>query len=237
MAGSRPPRDAEAGWRLRRRDQLLWLWPAVTLVIVAGAGSIWGLLGVIIGTTVTVATLALFVGDIILGPRLQLGIAIVAALFVAATLVARQQDAAFFSAKSPVPNRTVPAPLPTPVLDLRGKRVTLSELRGKSLRGALLDGANLDGLDLYGMNLAGIIAPGATFRSAILDRANLAGADLQGADLSGSCLHGANLTGANLAGVNAAGADVTDVRVSLSAIKGAAVWPRRSGLAAAARCG
>jgi hypothetical protein len=223
--------------RPRRRDQLLWLWPAVALVIVAGAGSIWGLLGVIIGAAVTVATLALFVGDVILSPGIRLGITVAAVLAVAATLVARQQDAAFFAAKSPAPGRTAAASAPAPVLDLRGKRVTLAELQGKSLRGALLGGANLDGLDLYGLNLAGIVAPGATFRSAILDRADLAGADLQGAVLADSCLHGANLTGANLDGVNAAGADVTDVRVSRLAIKQAAVWPRKRGFAAAARCG
>jgi hypothetical protein len=231
-----PDKDARVE-RPRRRDQLLWLWPAVALIIVAGAGSIWGLVGVIIGAAVTVATLALFVGDVILRPGIRLGITVAAVLAVAATLVARQQDAAFCAAKSPAPSPAVAASAPAPVLDLRGRRVTLAELQGKSLRGALLGGANLDGLDLYGLNLAGILAPGATFRDAILDRADLAGADLQGAVLAGSCLHGANLTGANLDGVNAAGADVTDVRVSRSAIKQAAVWPRKRGFAAAGRCG
>ena len=221
----------------RWRDQWLWMWPVGTLLIMVWASSIWGSLGTFISAAIAISTIALFVGDIALGTKLRIAIAVAAALATAAALVAHDRNVTFFSAK-PRTNNAVGATQPNKkVLDLRGKKVTLTDLKGKNLHGALLAGATLDGLDLYGMDLTGIVAPGASFRQAILDRARLSSADLRGTDLSRACLHGADLTNADLNGVNAAGADVTDVRLDPAATRRAAVWPSSKGGRATATCG
>jgi hypothetical protein len=224
--------------KARWRDRLMWLWPVVTLVVMAEASNLLGLVGTVITAAVTVTTLTLFVGEGVLGRRLQLAIAIVATLAVAAVLALHVQKVGPFApAVAGTSSAATEAPVSPQILDLRGQRVTLAELKGKNLQGALLAGANLDGLDLYGMNLARIIAPGASFRRAILDRAILTGANLAGADFTGACLHSANLTGAKLAGVDAAGADVTGAQVSRSAVRSASIWPRSSRRSAVTTCG
>lgn len=223
---------------LRRRDQLLWLWPVGVLLLMVLASYLWGSLGVFITATIAIGTLALFVGDTVLGNVLRVCIAVAAVLLAAGALIGHSKNYSFFSTRQP---RTAVAGskvnTSNQLINLEGKRVTLAELKGRNLHGALLAGADLSGLDLYGMNLSGIIAPGASFRRTILDHASLIDADLRGADLSGSCLHGAILTGAQLGGANAAHADVTNVKVDAGATRLAAVWPSTKTGTFAATCG
>jgi Pentapeptide repeats (8 copies) len=222
----------------RRRDQLLWLWPVGVLLLMVLASYLWGSLGVFITATIAIGTLALFVGDTVLGNVLRVCIAAAAVLLAAGALIGYSKNYSLFSTKQP---RTAVAAdklnKNNQVINLEGKRVTLAELKGRNLHGALLAGADLSGLDLHGMNLNGIIAPGASFRRAILDRASLIDADLRGTDLSRSCLHGAILTGAQLEGANAAHADVTNVKVDTTATRQAAVWPSTKTGTFAANCG
>jgi hypothetical protein len=220
----------------RRRDQLLWLWPVGVLLLMVLAGRVWGPIGTLVTAATAIGTLALFIGDVVFGLAVRVCIASLAVLLVAAALIGHKQS------WIPIRSSRLAAAAPHPsasegVINLSGKRVTLSDLKGKNLKGALMAGADLSGLDLYGMNLNGIVAPGASFQHAILDRASLIGADLRGANLSDSCMHGAVLEGAQLAGANAAHADVTNVAVSPAAIKSAAVWPRTRRGAVVGRCG
>jgi hypothetical protein len=235
---ARAKHDKPKSLSARKRDQFLWLWPVVVLLLMVLASIIWGALGTFITAAIAVGTLALFIGDIVLGTVIRVFVAAIAVLLAAGALIAHEENYSFFSSKpSQVTAATSKTKTGGHVIDLRGKRVTLAELKGRNLHGALLAGADLSGLDLYGMNLNGIVAPGASFRRAILDRASLIGANLRGADLSEACLHGTILTGAQLEGVDAAHADVTNAKVEPAVTRKAATWPRRNNGTVVANCG
>lgn len=112
-----------------------------------------------------------------------------------------------------------------PCGDLRGYKLSVSELDGADLRGAMLDGMNLKGLSLNGTDLTGAFARGASFddskmngikltfghfEGATFRSSELNGADLQAASLSGANFKGAKLFGANFTRADLAGAKLPD---------------------------
>lgn len=71
----------------RYRDRLLWAWPPCVVVAMAAAGTVCGPYGTALITAVLVPALVLFLGDEVMGRRLQIGVAALA-LALIATLIA-----------------------------------------------------------------------------------------------------------------------------------------------------
>jgi len=206
----------------RRRDQLLWLWPALSLLLIAVAGQIWQTNGALLAGLLAGSTLVLLMGsDVLHGwPGLAIAVATTAAMM--AVVVGH------LAGLDGLARTWTPVGQPEAghrPLDLRGHRVTDAEIRGKNLRGALLSGSVLDELDLTGVSLIGADARGASFRDANLERADLRGADLSGSDLRRTCLYRTDLSGARLDGANAQEADVSSAIVSKNTTARAASWP------------
>lgn len=180
------------------RLAVVWLGPAVAIVLVGVTGQLFGILGAVLATGAACATLFFSVAEAsdALSRRRAVVLTLVVLLLVMAMFAwqgALSWSAGLFSARRDQTDR-------------RGSRITPVEV-GK-LRGALLSGADLKGLDLRRQSLAGASAPGATFENADLTEASLRGADLRGADLRGACLVHTDLTGADLAGARVEGAEV-----------------------------
>jgi hypothetical protein len=210
----------------RRRDQLLWLWPALSLLVVAMAGEIWGTYGSLLAGLLAMSTLVLLLGNEVVHGWSWLAVAIAATAAITAVVVAHRAGVAVLAGRKAAAAQTA-ASQRQPV-DLRGQRVTVADIQGRDLRGALLAGAVLDGLDLTRVRLNGADARGASFRDANLEWADLRGADLSGSDLRRACLSHVDLSGARLYGANAREADVSSVSVAKGAAARAAVWPRPS---------
>jgi hypothetical protein len=177
----------------------VWLGPAVAIVLIGGAGQLFGILGAILTTGAACATLFFSVAEAsdVLTRRRAALLALVVLLLVMATFA--WQGALSWSAGL--------SPAPGDQIDRHGSRITPADVR--QLRGALIAGADLKGLDLRGQSLAGAYGPGATFANADLSHASLRGADLRGADLRGACLVGTDLAGADLTGAYVEGTQVS----------------------------
>lgn len=220
--GQRP--DLSAAPRIR--DRLLWAWPVCTVAALSIAGAAFGPYGTTLAMLVLVPTLVLYVGDEAMSQRSRLALATAALVLIAVTVVGHLTGLAHLSRPSHTRLVQGGGNSPPGTVDLRGRRASAKDLKGRNLRHALLSGATLDGVDLRGVDLRGATANGASFRGALLEGANLEDTDLRGADLHDACMYQANLTGARLAGADATGADVTSVIVTATQTAAAAVWPR-----------
>lgn len=181
------------------RLAVVWLGPAVAIVLVGVTGQLFGILGAVLATGAACATLFFSVAEAsdAFSRRRAVVLTLVVLLLVMAIFAwqgALSWSAGLSTARGDQTDR-------------RGSLIAPADA-GK-LRGALLAGADLKGLDLRRRSLAGASAPGATFENANLTDASLRGADLRGADLGGACLIRTDLTGADLAGAHIEGAQVT----------------------------
>lgn len=177
---------------------MVWLGPAVAIVLVAVTGQLFGILGAVLATGAACAILffsAAEASDAF--SRRQAVVLTLVALLLVMAIFAWQGALSWSAGLSWAPGDQT---------DRRGSRISPADT-GK-LRGALLAGADLKGLDLRRQSLAGASAPGATFENADLTDASLRGADLRGADLRGACLVRADLTGADLVGARVEGAQI-----------------------------
>lgn len=192
-----------------------WLWPAPTIVAVAGAGAAGGWIAAAATTAFVIALAGALLAKLVEWQAVAL------AAFVAATVVFAGLALRGTSVKESDP----PGVLSLAALEQR-----------TDLRRAMLAGRDLPGIDLHRRSLQGAEAAGAVLRGAKLDDSRLDGADLAGADLRGASLTGTCLSGTNLAGALLDGADfdraVVDGVIGAGDHHGARNWGRSPARAA-----
>jgi Pentapeptide repeats (8 copies) len=139
-----------------------------------------------------------------------LSVVLVVGCFVAAVVVAGEQEGIVEPCEGPYKGRTpTPEELQTILRnhqawlesgrkpdDERQANLCQADLSGANLQEALLFWANLQGARLLWANLQGAFLSEATLQKADLRQANLQGAHLYLANLQGAVLYGANLQGA-----------------------------------------
>lgn len=219
---------------------MMWIWPAVLIVVIAVSGQLFGPLGVLLSGVGLTSTIVLFASRRVEGfPRKWLLPIIVAvSLLVTAAILAAQYGLLTnrpVGASSTIFTRGVPSAeqlreTPSPGIAVQGIKLDDQNLRGARLPGASAPGASLEDTILEDARLAGADLRGANLRGARLSGADLRGVDFTGADLRGAvltntCLRGADLTGAVTNDLDATGAAVEGAVVSESQTSAAKAWP------------
>ncbi|MGH3913755.1 MAG: pentapeptide repeat-containing protein [Pseudonocardiaceae bacterium] len=212
---------APAGQRRAYRLPV-WALPVVGLGVCTAVGWLYGAVGVGIAAAVLAAVTIATVGADVRPDSRGRHTAQAVALIVAGAIVA----VAYLRVEVTQTHPDVRSG--EPLLDLRNRQLSASDIQGRVLRGAQLQGATLSGLDLSGADLSGANLAGAHLIATDLAGAHLNGTNLRGADLREACLRGSILDGVDLTDVNASGADLSGAMVSQSAIATARVWPAAS---------
>jgi Pentapeptide repeats (8 copies) len=216
-AGPKQQSSPEADGRKVWVWSSLWPWPALAIVVISVAGSLFSWPGAVLGVGVTVATLLLVAGYTLLDLKklkrlaVSAGVALVVSLAVILVLLWQVRAVGFGRGSSP--GHTSGS------ADLAGRTVTQLMLKGLNLRGAMLSGTKLDHLSLTHKSLNGAVAPGSSFIGSDLQKVPMRGAELPGANFSGACLRYADLAGAELNGAIITGADVTGVDLPPSVLR------------------
>jgi len=208
--GADSPRGSGPRWW-----SVLWLWPAVAIVLAGIAGTLLGPIGAILSGE-AVAALVVMAGILFLSRDRWLTFGLAALLTTSLVAFAASIRLHESHHQSNRPASTPTARAQNAPVDWSWRKISQVMVSGADLRGADLDGANLDGLRLSYEDMDGVQADDASFRGSQLEHASLWGASLRG-----TCLQGANLTGADIAGADFTGADVAGVTVSAQAKRAA----------------
>jgi Pentapeptide repeats (8 copies) len=202
----------------------VWPWPALAVTAIALAGYLFGILGAVVVAGQTVATLLFVAGDSLLGRKKRTSLAVLAVGAGAVVVLVLLWQAHAIGLVRSRNSGEVSGPI-----DLVGRTITQTMLKGLNLRGAVLSGATVDGRSLTSNNLDGAVAPGSSFIGSNLQAVPMRGAELPGANFSRACLRRADLAGAELSGANITGADITGIDLPPSVMKTLVGRPAPSG--------